>query len=126
MLCYNGHLPVSFSPHIANIIGQKVITFEHGFAFTGALAMVAGKLVTVPLDINSATLGIMTRFAFPGIFHNKYKYDAVFLATVQQTAMILTMGLLTLVDLQTLISVLLTAVWAMTWKLAILKFQLQQ
>ena len=43
---------------------------EHGFALTGALAMVAAHPAIVPLVNNSATLTTMG-FAFPGLFQRK-------------------------------------------------------
>ena len=75
--------------------GHRVITF----ASTGALATVVGQPAIAPLGNNSATLTTMG-FAFQGSFHKKYKYDVLFPATVQQTAMIFTTGLLMLVDLR--------------------------
>ena len=93
------------------------------FAITGALATVVGQPAIAPLGNNSATLGTMG-FAFPGLFHKKYKYDVLFPATVQQTAMIFTTGLLMLVHLRTPISVVVIAVTA---KLALLIYRnLQQ
>ena len=85
--------------------------------------MVAAHPAVVPLVNNSATLTTMG-FAFPGLFHKKYKYDVLFPATVQQTAMIFTTGLLMLVDLRTPISAVVIAVTA---KLALLIYRnLQQ
>ena len=76
--------------------------------------MVAAHPAIVPLVNNSATLTTMG-FAFPGFFSKKkYNYDAaIFPATVQQTAVIFTTGLIVLVDLRTPISVNKIAVTAM-------------
>ena len=106
------------------IVQSRNHNLEHGFALTGALAMVAAHPAIVPLDNNSATLTTMG-FAFPGLLKKKYKYDAaIFPATVQQTAVIFTTGLLMLVDLRTPISAVVIAVTA---KLALLIYRnLQQ